>query len=70
MDRLTMPVLYRCTVMVLLGAYRVLQEWRKSCLPNVEVGAPYYIGKSVKGSKGRTVHAHIVGRRRRTWSMS
>jgi hypothetical protein len=37
-----MPVLYGCTVMVLSGPYRVLQEERKSCLPNLGVVAPYY----------------------------
>jgi hypothetical protein len=30
MDRLTMPILYGCTVMVLSGPYRVLQEGKKS----------------------------------------
>jgi hypothetical protein len=50
-----MPVFYRYTVMFLSGAYRVLQEGRKSCLPNLGVGAPYYWGKPGKGSKGRTL---------------
>jgi hypothetical protein len=47
----------------------VLQEGRKSCLPNLGVVAPYYLGKPEKGSKGQTIRAHVVGRRR-TWSTS
>jgi hypothetical protein len=62
-----MHILYGCTVIVLSGPYRVLQEGRKSCLPNLEVVAPYYLGKPGKESKGRTLRAHVV-RRRRTWS--
>jgi hypothetical protein len=65
-----MPILYGCMVMVLSGPYRVLQEGRKSCLPNLGVVAPYYQEKPGKRSKGRTLHAHVVGRRRRTWSTS
>jgi hypothetical protein len=57
-----MPALCRCTMIVLLGAYRVLQEGRKSCLPNLGVVAPCYWGKPGKGSKGRTLRAHM-GRR-------
>jgi hypothetical protein len=34
-----MPILYGCTVMVFSGPYRVFQERRKSCLPNLGVGA-------------------------------
>jgi hypothetical protein len=69
-DRLTMPELCRCTVMVLSGPYRVLQEGMKSWLPNLGVVAPYYLGKPGKGSKGRTLRAHVVGKRRRTRSTS
>jgi hypothetical protein len=61
-----MPALSGCTVMVLSGPFRVLQEGRKSCLPSLGVVAPYYLQKPEKGSKGRTLLAHIVGRRRRT----
>jgi hypothetical protein len=50
-------------------AFQVLQEGRKSCLPNLGVIAPYYLGKPKKVSKGRTLRAHVVGRRR-TWSTS
>jgi hypothetical protein len=50
-DRLAEPALRRCTVMVLSGAYRVLQEGRKSCLPNLRVVAPYYWRKPGKGSR-------------------
>jgi hypothetical protein len=39
--------------MVFSGAFRVLQEGRKSCLPNIGVVAPYYWGNPKKGSKGR-----------------
>jgi hypothetical protein len=56
-----MPTLSGCTVMVLSGPFRVLQEGRKSCLPNLGVVAPYYLGKPGKGSKGRTLRAHFVG---------
>jgi hypothetical protein len=48
-----MPALSGCTAMVLSGPFRVLQEGRKSCLPNLGVVAPYYLGKPGKGSKGR-----------------
>jgi hypothetical protein len=37
-----MPAHHRCTVMVLSDAYRVLQEGKKSGLPNLGVLAPYY----------------------------
>jgi hypothetical protein len=39
---LAMPAHCGCRVMVLSGAYRVLQEGRKSCLPNLGVVASYY----------------------------
>jgi hypothetical protein len=52
--------------MVLSGPFRVHQEGRKSCLPNLGVVAPYCLRKPEKGSKGRTLRAHVVGRRRRT----
>jgi hypothetical protein len=45
-------------MMVLSGTYRVLQEGRKSCLPNLRVVAPYYWGKPRRESKGRTLRAH------------
>jgi hypothetical protein len=61
-----MPILYRYMVMVLSGTYRVLQEGRKSCLPNLRVVAPYYQGKPRKGSRGGLYVPNIVGRRR-TW---
>jgi hypothetical protein len=51
MDRLTMPALSGCTVMVFSGPFRVLQEERKSCLPNLRVVALYYLGKPGKGCK-------------------
>jgi hypothetical protein len=69
MDRLNMLAPSGCTVMVLSGLFKVLQEERKSCLPNLGVVAPYYLGKPGKESKGRTLRAHVVGRRR-TWSTS
>jgi hypothetical protein len=47
-----MPILYGYTVMVLSGPYRVLQEGRKSCLPNLGVVAPYYLGKPGKRVQG------------------
>jgi ribonuclease HI len=68
-DRLTMPAPSGYTVIVLSGPFRVLQEGRKYCLPNLEVVAPYYLGKPGKGSKGGTLRAHVV-ERRRTWSTS
>jgi hypothetical protein len=37
-----MPILYGCTVIVISDPYKVLQEGRKSCLPNLVVVAPYY----------------------------
>jgi hypothetical protein len=60
-----MPILYGCTVMVLSGSYMVLQEGRKSWLPNLGVVAPYYLGKHRKESKERTLFVHNVERRRR-----
>jgi hypothetical protein len=52
MDRLTMPILSGCMVMVLSGPFRVLQEGRKSCLPNLGVVALYYLGKPGKRVQG------------------
>jgi hypothetical protein len=63
MDHLTMPILFGCMVMVLSGPFRVLQEGSMSCLPNLGVVALYYLWKPGKGSKGRTLHAHVVGKR-------
>jgi hypothetical protein len=65
-----MPILFGYTVMVLSGPFRVLQEGRKSCLPNLGVVVLYYLGKPGKGSKGQTLYAQVVGKRRRTWSTS
>jgi hypothetical protein len=45
-----MPALSGCTVMVLSGPFRVHRERRKSCLPNLGVVAPCYLGKPKKGS--------------------
>jgi hypothetical protein len=42
MDCLTMPTFYGCMVMVPSDPYMVLQEGRKSCLPNLGVVTPYY----------------------------
>jgi hypothetical protein len=61
MNRLAMPAYRGCTVMILSGTFRALQEGRKSCLSNLGVVAPYYWGKTGKGSKGRTPHAHVLG---------
>jgi hypothetical protein len=47
-----MPALSGCTVMVLSGHYRVLQEGRKSCLPNLGVVAPYFLGETRKRVQG------------------
>jgi hypothetical protein len=46
-----MPAHRECMVMVLSGTYMVLQEGRKSCLPNLGVVAPYYLGKPEKGPR-------------------
>jgi hypothetical protein len=37
------------------GPFRRLQEETRSCLPNLGVVAPYYLGKPGKGSNGRTL---------------
>jgi ribonuclease HI len=66
------PPSHACTSQVYGdGPFRCLQgaSRREEVLPNLEVVAPYYWGKPGKGSKGRTLCAHIVGRRR-TWSTS
>jgi hypothetical protein len=52
MDQLTIPVLSGCMVMVFSGPFRVLQEGRKSCFPNLGVVAPYYLGNPEKGPRG------------------
>jgi hypothetical protein len=44
-----MPILYGCTVMVFSGPYRVLQEGRKSCLPNLGDSLPITRGNLERG---------------------
>jgi hypothetical protein len=62
MNRLAMPALRKCMVMVVSGTCRVLQEGMKYCLPNLRVVALYYWGNLEKGLRGGLYVPMLWGR--------